>query len=216
MRIINITYLLLFVHLFCHAQKTTVASKTNDIVITPGVGIGALKLGMSEAAAYSVLKGEITWKSYKEEMTTFKSFGAKFAIDSIVQFVIGFDSCASYAGDLPNKMPVYSMYFKNHKLNFITVTSYGKPEALAKRVVITNGIRFYQSMAVCTSKMKTKYIPIQYEGYDGDYIYYKEGLEFTFDGKKLTTIGVFEATANFAQRIKDKSYDLRQEWEDTE
>ncbi len=200
-----------------NAQKTTIPVKSGDILITPGIGVGSLKLGMNEAAAYKILKGDITWKNYKDEMKVFKSYGeSNFAIDSIAQFILGFDSCAAYGGDLSEVMPVYSLYFDNHKLNYITVTSYGKPANLAKRVVLKNGIRFYDSMASCGAKMKSKYLAVRYEGYDGDHIYYKEGLEFTYDKKKLTTIGVFKPTPDFIQKMKNKSYDLQQEFGDVE
>ena len=200
-----------------HAQKTGLAPRSTDILITPGVGVGPLKLGMSESAAYKVLGGNITWKNYKEEMRTFKSYGeSNFSIDSISQFILGFDSCAKYDTDLSDKMPVYSLYFEDHKLNYITVTSYGKPNNTVKKVVLKNGIRFYNSMASCGTKMKTKYLAVRYEGYDGDHIYYQEGLEFTYDKKQLTTIGVFKPTPNFIQKMKDKSYDLQQEFGDVE
>lgn len=207
----------LFIISQLNAQKTSLPPKSGDILITPGVGVGPLKLGMSEAAAYKVLGGDITWKSYKEEMKVFKSYGeSNFAIDSIAQFILGFDSCAAYAGDLSAVMPVYSLYFKDHKLNYITVTSYGKPANKVKNVVLKNGIRFYNSMASCAAKMKSKYLAVRYEGYDGDHIYYQEGLEFTYDKKQLTTIGVFKPTPNFIQKMKDKSYDLQQEFGDVE
>jgi hypothetical protein len=190
--------------------------KPGDIIITSGVGIGPLKLGMSEREAYKVLKGDITWMGYKEKMKVFKNYGNYFSIDSIAQFVLGFDSCASYANKLPVALPVYSVFFKEHKLIYITVTSYGVTPALAKKIVLKNGIRFYNSMAACAAKMKSKYLAIRYDGYDGDHIYYKEGLEFTYDNKKLTTIGIFTPTVNFLQNIADKSYDLLQEFGDME
>lgn len=200
-----------------HAQKTGLAPRSTDILITPGVGVGPLKLGMSESAAYKVLGGNITWKNYKEEMKTFKSYGeSNFAIDSIAQFILGFDSCAAYGGDLSAVMPVYSLYFNEHKLNYITLTSYGRPANKVKNVVLKNGIRFYNSMASCGAKMKSKYLAVRYEGYDGDHIYYKEGLEFTYDKKQLTTIGVFTPTPGFIEKMKNKRYDLQQEFKDVE
>jgi hypothetical protein len=200
----------------CTVTGYTQAVKPGDIVITPGVGIGPLKLGMSESEAYKVLKGDITWMGYKEKMKVFKGYGGHFSIDSITQFVLGFDSCASYDHKLPNGLPVFALYFSAHKLNYIMVTSYSAPKALIKRVVLKNGIRFNSSMADCMAKMKTKYLPIRYDGYDGDHIYYKEGLEFTYDNKKFTALGVFTPTPNFLQRMKDKSYDLQQEFIDVE
>ncbi|MEI7471292.1 MAG: hypothetical protein WCJ85_03470 [Chitinophagaceae bacterium] len=186
------------------------------LVITPGVGIGALKLGMSEKAAADLLGGNLTWKSYIGEMFAFKNYGNNFAIDSIPQFVIGFDSAASFSGSLPAKWPVYSLYFKEHRLNYITVTTYGVDKALAKTVVLKNGIRFFDDMNKCIGKMKSPYLPIRYQGYDGDHIYYKEGLEFTYDGKKLTTIGVFSFAPQFLNWITRSSAAILQAYEEAE
>ncbi len=210
----KITTLLLAVAIAATGWSQTI--KPGDIVITPGVGIGPLKLGMSESEAYKVLKGDITWMNYKEKMKVFKSYNSNFSIDSVTQFVMGFDSCASYNNNLPNSLPVFSLFFLEHKLNYIMVTSYSAPKALIKRVVLKNGIRFYNSMASCMAKMKSKYLSIRYDDYDGDHIYYKEGLEFTYDKKKFTALGVFTPTPNFLQRIADKSYDLKQEFGDVE
>jgi hypothetical protein len=190
--------------------------KPGDIVITPGVGVGPLKLGMSEAEAYKVLKGDITWMNYKQKMKVFKSYNDNYSIDSVTQFVLGFDSCASYNNKLPDGLPVFSLFFLNHKLNYIMVTSYSAPKGLIKRVVLKNGIRFYNSMAVCMAKMKSKYLAIRFDHYDGDHIYYKEGLEFTYEKKKFTALGVFTPTPDFLQKIADKSYGLKQEFEDAE
>ncbi len=191
-------------------------SKTASLVITPGVGIGALKLGMSEQAAADLLGGDLSWKSYMGEMRSFKSYGDHFSIDSIPQFVIGFDSAASYAGSLPKNWPVYSLYFLEHRLNYITVTTYGVEKDLAKKVVLKNGIRFFDDMNKCAAKMKTPYIPIRYDGYSGDHIYYKEGLEFTYDGNKLTTIGVFPFSADFKKWIAVGSATILQAFEESE
>jgi hypothetical protein len=67
-------------------------------------------------------------------MRTFKSYGNNFSIDSIPQFIIGFDSAASYSGSLPENWPIYSLYFKEHHLNYITVTTYGVKKEVTKRL----------------------------------------------------------------------------------
>jgi hypothetical protein len=195
------------------AQPPKKAAQNNDIVVTPGVGIGALKLGMSESQVSKLLGGDITWTNYKEEMSSFRRFTGDFSIDSIVQFVIGFDSVATYKGDLPELLPVYSLFFKNHKLNFITITSYGSTGLLVKRIVTKNGLRFYDPMQRCMSKMGKGYLPIRYASYDGDHIYYKEGIEMTYDNNKLTTIAIFTPTPNFKALIAKKRDQLIAEFE---
>jgi hypothetical protein len=183
--------------------KKPAAVKPADIVVTPGVGIGALKLGMSESEAVKVLGGEPAWTGYAAEMNSFKQFSEDFAIDSIIQFIIGFDSAAKY-NTISKKMPVYSLFFKAHRLNFITVTSYGSDAGLLKRIVMKNGLRFYDPMQRCMSKMNKNYLSIRYGSYDGDHIYYKEGVELTYEKKRLVTICIFPPTPDFKSLIAEK------------
>ena len=86
--------------------------KAADIVITPGVGIGPLKLGMSESEAYKILKGDITWTDYKEKMQVFRGSEGNYSIDSVTQFVLGFDSCGTYNNNLPKSLPIFTLYFQ--------------------------------------------------------------------------------------------------------
>jgi len=196
------------VALICH--PSLFAQDSTDIVITPGVGVNKLKLGMSIKQALAALEGNPSWHSYTDQLSAFASDGTR--IDSVMQFVLGFDTCARYDNTLPDNMPVFGLYFRKNKLNFITVTSYSATEEHLKAVKINNGIRFHDAMADCTEKLSNHdYLTIGYGDYSGDHYYYTLGLEMVYDENKLTAIGIFPVTKDFKRLIAEKSEKLKKE-----
>jgi hypothetical protein len=185
-----------------------ISQKENSLIITPGVGIGNLKLGMSEKQALAILKSEVNWTGYKEQLKSFASDGTN--IDSVIQFVIGFDSCATFSQN-PENMPVFSLYFNKHRLNFITVSSYTATEEQIEKVKLSNGLALYTPMEECVAKLGDEYSPVIYGDYDGDYYYYKLGIEVVFDEGRLTSIGIFPSTPNFKTLITQKSELLKKQ-----
>ncbi len=181
------------------------------ITITPGVGVNNLKLGMTTGEAMAVLEGDISWTDYEEQLKSFAGYDTR--IDSVMQFVLGFDSCGRYEKDPPENMPVFALYFKNGKLNFITVSSYSASEEHLKLVRLNNGLKFHDAMDDCIKKMGEDYVPLGYGDYNGDYYYYNEGVEMVFDENKLTSIGIFPKTPGFKKLIGEKSGQLNPEAE---
>lgn len=182
------------------------------IVITPGVGIGPLKLGMSERQARVILRSlheDISWSGYDEQMEKF--VGWDIAVDSTVQFVLGFDSCARFESKLPDVMPVFALYFKNHKLNFITVSSYVGADSLVKLVKTDKGIRFYDTMSSVTAKMGRDYLNISPGDNTADMFYYKQGIEFVVDENEVRSIGIYPILPNFKALITSNSERLQRE-----
>jgi hypothetical protein len=203
MKKISLLALLAFTVLTVSAQKPA-------IVITPGVGVNNIKLGMSEKQVTAILKGEPTGSSYADQLEAFRGYDTR--IDSVMQFVLGFDSCLRYDGDLPVSMPVFGLYFKKHKLNFITITSYSATDDHLKRVKLSNGLKFHDSMESCGKKLtKSPYISLGYGDYSGDHYYYTLGLEMVYDENKLTAIGIYPVTKDFAAKIAENSERLQKE-----
>lgn len=199
-------------------KKTTVllffiaiafAASSQDIIITPGVGVGNLKLGMSEKEALEILQEEPVWSSYDQQMEKF--VGWDIAVDSTVQFIMGFDSCARFENEAPKTMPVFALYFKNHKLNFITVSSYIGDDDLAKRVKFSNGITYYNDMDACVKKFGKDYLNISPGDNTADMFYYKKGLELVIDGNELRSVGIYPAQPTFKKQIADNSERLQRE-----
>jgi hypothetical protein len=195
------------------ASILTSNAQNKPIVITPGVGVNNIKLGMSEKQVTAILKGEPRGYTYADQLDAFKGYDTR--IDSVMQFVLGFDSCLRYDGDLPVSMPVFGLYFKKHKLNFITVTSYSATDDQLKRVRLTNGLKFHDSMEDCGIKLsKSPYISLGYADYSGDHYYYTLGLEMVYDEDKLTAIGIYPITRDFPAKIAENSERLLKEAND--
>lgn len=182
------------------------------LIITPGVGIGQLKLGMSEQQALIALHmpdDNIAWSGYNEQMEKF--VGWDIAVDSTVQFILGFDTCARFEGKVSDVMPVFALYFKNHKLNFITVSSYVGEDSLVKRVKVNNGIIFYNEMSAVVAKMGKDYMNISPGDNTADMFYYKKGIELVIDAGEVRSIGIFSPLPNFKALIASNSERLQKE-----
>jgi hypothetical protein len=195
------------------ASIQTSTAQNKPILITPGVGVNNIKLGMSEKQVTAILKGKPVGYTYAGQLEAFKGYDTR--IDSVMQFVLGFDSCIRYDSDLPVSMPVFGLYFKNHKLNFITVTSYSATDNHLEQVRLKNGIKFHDSMESCGIKLaKSPYIALGYGDYSGDHYYYTLGLEMVYDEDKLTAIGIYPITRDFPAKIAENSERLLKEASD--
>jgi len=195
---------------FLIASILTSTAQTKPILITPGVGVNNIKLGMSEKQVTALLKAEPVGYTYTDQLDAFKGYDTR--IDSVMQFVLGFDSCIRYDNELPVSMPVFGLYFKNHKLNFITVTSYSATEDHLKQVRLNNGLKFHDSMEDCGKKLaKSPFVALGYGDYSGDHYYYTLGLEMVYDEDKLTAIGIYPVTRDFPAKIAENSERLLKE-----
>ena len=207
----KIVTILLAVFLVLTATAQTKKPISKDIIITPGVGIGKLVLGMSTTDAVKLLGGEISWFDYKEEMKGWTA-SENMRIDSIPQFIIGFDSCMKYAKDIPDNYPIYSLYFKQGKLVFINITSYGAKAEILKKVKLKNGLKFKDAETKCLTKLGKNFMKISYGSYD-DHVYYTMGMEVSYDENKLVTIAIFKPSNTYPQQLADNSKRLLQEFE---
>jgi hypothetical protein len=196
-----------------NVTSQTAKSISKDIIITPGVGIDKLVLGMTPAAAAKFLGGDISWFTYEGEMRSWTS-SENMSIDSIPQFVIGFDSCLKYQNKLSDKLPIYSLYFKNQKLVYINITSYGATPSMLRNVKLKNGLKFNDAESKCISKLGKNFMKITYEEYD-DHVYYTTGIEVSYSENKLVTIGIFPASKNYPQMLAENSKRLLKEFEES-
>lgn len=201
----RLTLLALFVSLVCSAF-----SQKEPYVIIPGVGVNNIKLGMSEKEVMNILGGEPRGYTYEEQLEAFSGYDTR--IDSVMQFVLGFDSCIRYDGDLPVTMPVFGLYFKNHILNFITITSYSATDEQRSLVRLNNGLKFHDVMNDCSKKLaKYPFQSLGYGDYSGDHYYYTLGLEMVYDENRLTAIGIYPVMRDFPAQIAEKSEKLLKE-----
>jgi hypothetical protein len=182
---------------------STAKTQLIDVTITPGIGIGKLKLGMSEKQVLQILGGEPTWAGYKTTMQSYKESTAdnSFAIDSMLIYVQGFDTMAKYENGTANT-PIMNLFFYAHRLNYIALSSYVVEKNIAKKVKLNNGIKFYDKLNAVKNKMKTKSLAVRFGTMTADLVYYKEGVEKLFDEDALTFITIFPKSPKFLQTMK--------------
>jgi hypothetical protein len=184
-----------------------------NLDVKSGLGCGQVKIGMSESEVRKIMKIEFDEKNYEEEMQSFKSTSINFHIDSIIQFILGFDKCVSPESPNLDNSPIFNLYFKNDKLVFIGITSYSVDEKIMKSVLLDKKIRFNTDQDECISILGNKYLPVSYGDYTGDHLYYEKGLEMTYDENKLTFIGIFAPQPRLLQLIGEKRKMLQQQYD---
>ena len=208
----TICCLLVLSGLFAQIKKGKQKPFYKDLVVTPGVGIGNLKLGMTESDVIKILKSKPLERTYMAEMKNYSTTGYNFSIDSMIVFVIGFDKVLYYPSTLSTIYPIYNMYFKNDSLIYFTVSSYTVGVAFAKSVIINSSIRLLDREKEVLKKMKP-YMKINYGEYD-DFVYYTEGVGLSFDAQKLTSISIFKADELYLQKIESRSEIVKKEFDE--
>lgn len=198
--------LILVLAILCSAIAGNTQDSFPPIQVKAGVGIGDLKLGMSDKQSMAILKGSIQWWGFEKTMLSYSEYGR---VDSCVQFVIGFDSCGQYMQDLPETMPVFGVYFKDHRLNYIKISSFGAEQDHLDRLVLNGNIKFGQSMKDCGKQLGTDYLSVKFGEYSGIHYYYKLGLEMVYDENKLVAIGIYRPLPRFKTLIAEKSEKLK-------
>lgn len=193
------------------APAASIQAQTDPIILTPGTGIGPVRLGITPADARTHL-GEFRVQSWRDAMADFKNYNDKLAIDSLSQFIIGFDSCYTVLDENQDKFPVYKLYFKNNKLVFIGVTSYAEAVNVSKRVRLLDSVSFYMPRAKSEQLLGPEYVIMPYQEYE-NCLYNKLGLEIMYDEGLLRYIGIFEPVSNWKGLIKKRSRQLKKEWE---
>lgn len=187
-------------------------SAQQDIPVTAGNNCGKLKIGMTEKQVRALLGDDLKVKTYKEEMTSFWYHNRTLRMDSITQFVLGFDKCLELSDSLNNHWPVFKIFILNDRINCFIITSYIDDSLLAKRVLINNKLRFNDERDKCVKFFGNDYINTPYPGYE-EYVYYKKGIQLLFDEGILKTFKIFKPDPNFLKRIASRSAAIKAEFE---
>ncbi|MFH0895737.1 MAG: hypothetical protein V2A54_14980 [Bacteroidota bacterium] len=159
-----------------------------NIPIKPGHSAGEIKIGMSQQDVCTILGGDFQIKNYEEEKT---AFDGNYNISTLLQFKIGFDSVVVYSDSFP-KYPFFKLYFKNNRLNYYILTSYGADENIIKRYILPKKIRFGDKKEKVLRKYKKPTSVEEINSYDGDYTWEKKGIELLFDTETgLSVVYIF-------------------------
>lgn len=188
-------------------------SAQKDIPVKAGSNCGELKIGMSEKQVRALLGNDLKVKTYKEEMMAYWYNNRTIRMDSITQFVLGFDKCLELSDSLNRHWPVFKIYLLNDTVNCMIVTSYLDDSLLAKRVLINKNLRFNDKLKKCVQYFGKTYINTPYPGYE-EYLYYKKGIQLLFKEGILKTLIIFKPEPNFLKRIAERSAIIKAEFKE--
>ncbi|MBP6214923.1 MAG: hypothetical protein KA399_01880 [Chitinophagaceae bacterium] len=187
------------------AQQTT--------SVTAGIGCGDISIGMTEIQVKAILGDSMEEKTFKEEMTAFWHHNRTVAIDSITQFVLGFDKCLVLDDDLNRKWPIFKIFLLKGKVNCMIVTSYLPDNTLAEKVLINENIRFEDDAEKCKKYFGDQFIKTPYPGYD-EYLYYNKGIHLLFKEGVLKTFKLFKANPGFPALIAARAKLLKAQFQE--
>lgn len=166
---------------------------------------------MTEKQVRAILGDDLQVKTYKEEMTAFWYHNRTLRMDSITQFVLGFDKCLELSDSLNRHWPVFKIFLLKDRVNCMIITSYLDDSLLAKQVLVNNKLRFNDEKDKCVKFFGNSYINTPYPGYE-EYVYYKKGIQLLFDEGALKTFKIFKPDANFLKRIAARASVIRAEF----
>ena len=184
----------------------------SPIIATSGSGIGNIKLGMSEQEVRNIMDGNFREADFMQKMKEYKRFNKNIRVDSLLEFVLGFDKELSASNELLKNTPVFNLCFKDNRLNYIGLISYPPSDSVAKEVLLDGQARFFISEEEGKKIFGNDYLKVRYMDYT-DHIYYNRGLEVLYDNGKLTCMVIFEPTPDYLDKLRNKQSELRKQFE---
>jgi len=162
--------------------------------INAGRSIGNLYIGLDKKRVLSVMGSKGLERDFEEEREIFANFGYK--PEAHAQFIIGFDSVWQYQESDEINLPIFKIYFKQDKIVYIIISSYGSKffdYERCKRIITEKGLGFGDKIEKMQTLYGTEFVRHQFGQYDGDFIYGEEGISFVFDAGELRVIYLFES-----------------------
>lgn len=183
---------------------------TSIPTINAGRCIGDLYIGLDKKRALSVMGSEGRERSFDEEFSIVADFGYK--PEEHAQFIIGFDSLWEYKESDSIHLPIFKIFFKEDKIVYIIISSYGSQlfdYERCKRIITERGLAFGDSIEKMKKLYGEEFLRYNFGQYDGDFIYEEEGISFVFQNGELRVTYLFEADkqeimAKFREAYKQK------------
>jgi hypothetical protein len=158
--------------------------------VKAGVGVGSLKLGMSQADVIAQLAEPESARDIEEERGYFSSAG--YVVSQELMFVLGFDSVLQFdnADESEMPLPVYKTYFGDDALNYIILTSYGYSPSLAGQLKI-KGIRMFSPAAKVQKKFGDPDLRVAMDDLEYELYYLDQGLMFSVSEEEVRALHLF-------------------------
>jgi hypothetical protein len=145
----------------------------DKVLITPGSGVGELKIGMKMKAVKKLLGREEHSVNEKEERKAFVNAG--YAPSDFLVFKLGFDKCLTYANNKAD-YPVFKVYFKKKKVCYIVISGADFGSVRASRFTTGANVGFNSKKEDLLRGYGQPQRVNAMAGYDGEYVYEKLGF----------------------------------------
>lgn len=162
--------------------------------INAGRNIGNLYIGLDKKRAISVMGVMGIERNFEEEHRIFSDFG--YSPNEHSQFIIGFDSVWQYNEKDAISLPIFKIYFKEDKIVYIIISSYGSQffdYERCKRIITEKGLGFGDNIEKMKKLYDSTFLRHKFGEYDGDFIYEEEGISFVFERDELRVMYLFAA-----------------------
>ncbi len=173
--------------------------------IVPGKGVGELVLGITTEKAIQLLGAPEKSRTYEQEQAEeVVKFGKN--ISQELCYNTHYDQVLKYKNDCDSKIdyPVYKLYFRENKLVYMVLTSYGYDDALYSKFTTANNIKFHTQPVKIKNTMG--YPEISEDRYVGEYLYMQRGIDFLTENNELRAMFIYEPVEReVAQAIKQMS-----------
>ncbi len=197
--------LILIIVLAAVSTAAFAQSAVKSTKIIPGKGVGELVLGISTEKAIALLGKPEKSRSYEEEQRDeVVKFGKN--ISQELCYNTHYDRVFKYKNDCDAKIdyPVYKLYFRDNKLVYMVLTSYGYDDALYSKFTASNNIAFHNT----GQKIKSSfgYPEIIEERIVGEYLYMQRGIDFLTENNEMRAVFIYQPIEmEVAQAIKQMS-----------
>ena len=160
-------------------------------IIKPGAGVGQIKLGMTYSDVVNKLGQGTSMTNLEQETDYYTQFG--YELTKEVSFFVGFDQAVQYTNEEESILPypVYKLFFKNDKLVFMTLTSYGFSEDLYSKFSFKKNIEFMSSEESLLKVFGKEDQSVVASDGSKELLYLSKGVEFTIDEGKLRAVHLF-------------------------
>ncbi|KAF0247442.1 MAG: hypothetical protein FD167_3157 [bacterium] len=178
------------------------AQDDNEIykdIIIPGAGVAEITVGTPSQKVLDILGQPIRKSTFEEEKEALAK--RKLTIKTELVFFLGFDYVIEYSRSA-NKTyyPLYTLYFKNEKLVYMILSSYGYDLEKCKKFGISASLFFSNGKQEMQKTLGRSYITTGTERGIFLYDYFAKGISLFLNKNEIKTMHIYAPLDKRTQR----------------
>jgi outer membrane protein assembly factor BamE (lipoprotein component of BamABCDE complex) len=194
-------WILLF--LFMLLSYTQVFAQDEDEIykniIVPGAGVAEITIGTPSQKVFDILGQPIRKSTFQEEKETMLK--RKLIPNTELVFFLGFDYVVEYSKSA-NKTyyPIYTVYFKDEKVVYMILSSYGYDENKCKKFGIASSLFFSNGKEQMQKSLGRSYISTNPGTGNFLYDYFAKGISLFLNKNEIRTMHIYAPLDKREQR----------------